>query len=219
MARKSSNVVAFAAWVLSFCLIIQPMPAPAQVLYGSIAGTLSDQSGAALANAHVIVTNPLTGLKREVDGNATGQYTVLNLPDGTYDIVITASGFREFKQTGVVVHAGLITRADATLRIGPTAEKVTVEAAATVLKTENTDVSTELGAVAVENLPTNFYRNFQALLLLAPGAVGDYGFTGAAADTPERAIAIPVKDRKSTRLNSSHSQISYAVFCLKKKYS
>ncbi len=118
MARKSSNVVAFAAWVLSFCLIIQPMPAPAQVLYGSIAGTLSDQSGAALANAHVIVTNPLTGLKREVDGNATGQYTVLNLPDGTYDIVITASGFREFKQTGVVVHAGLITRQHRTWRGG-----------------------------------------------------------------------------------------------------
>jgi len=209
MARKSSNVVAFAAWVLSFCLIIQPMPAPAQVLYGSIAGTLSDQSGAALANAHVIVTNPLTGLKREVDGNATGQYTVLNLPDGTYDIVITASGFREFKQTGVVVHAGLITRADATLRIGPTAEKVTVEAAATVLKTENTDVSTELGAVAVENLPTNFYRNFQALLLLAPGAVGDYGFTGAAADTPERAIAIPVNgldpSSNSTRIDGAQS--------------
>src|SRR5437870_13681768 len=88
MARKSSNVVAFAAWVLSFCLTIQPLPAPAQVLYGSIAGTLTDQSGAALANAHLIVTNPLTGLKREVDVNATGQYTALNLPDGTYDIVI-----------------------------------------------------------------------------------------------------------------------------------
>ena len=198
-----------AAWVLSFCLTIQPSPAPAQVLYGSIDGTLTDQSGAALANAHVTVTNPLTGLKREVDANAAGQYTVPNLPDGTYDIVITASGFREFKQTGVVVHAGLITRADATLRVGPTAEHVTVEAAATVLKTENTDVSTELGTVAVENLPTNFYRNFQALLLLAPGAVGDYGFTGAAADTPERAIAIPVNgldpSSNSTRIDGAQS--------------
>ena len=153
MARKSSNLVVLAAWVLSFCLVIQPLPAPAQVLYGSIAGTLTDPSGAALPNTHVTVTNPLTGLKREVDGSALGQYTVPNLPDGTYAIVITASGFREFKQTGVVVHAGLITRADATLRVGPTAEQVTVEAPATVLKTENTDVSTELGTVAVENLP------------------------------------------------------------------
>src|SRR5437870_12375648 len=111
MARKSSNVVAFAAWVLSFCLIIQPMPAPAQVLYGSIAGALSDQSGAALANAHVIVTNPLTGLKREVDGSARGQYTALNLPDGTYHIVTTASPFRECNQTAVRVPGGLLTRA------------------------------------------------------------------------------------------------------------
>ena len=126
MARKSSNLVVLAAWVLSFCLVIQPLPAPAQVLYGSIAGTLTDPSGAALPNTHVTVTNPLTGLKREVDGSALGQYTVPNLPDGTYAIVITASGFREFKQTGVVVHAGLITRADATLRVGPTAEQVTV---------------------------------------------------------------------------------------------
>ena len=209
MARRSSNVVVLAAWVLSFCLIMQPLPASGQVLYGSMAGTLTDQSGAALASAHITVTNPLTGLKREVDVSATGQYTVQNLPDGTYDIVITASGFREFKQTGVVVHAGVITRADATLKVGPTAEEVTVEAAATVLKTENTDVSTELGTVAVENLPTNFYRNFQALLLLAPGAVGDYGFTGAAADTPERAIAIPVNgldpSSNSTRIDGAQS--------------
>src|SRR2546430_13726975 len=65
MARKSSNLVVLAAWVLSFCLVIQPLPAPAQVLYGSIAGTLTDPSGAALPNTHVTVTNPLTGLKRE----------------------------------------------------------------------------------------------------------------------------------------------------------
>jgi hypothetical protein len=209
MAPKGSNGVVLATWLLSFCLVIQPLPTPAQVLYGSIAGTLTDQSGAALANAHVIVTNPLTGLKREVDANATGLYTVPNLPDGIYNLTVTASGFREYKQTGIEVHAGVITRADATLKVGPTAEEVTVEAAATVLKTENTDVSTELGTVAVENLPTNFYRNFQALLLLAPGAVGDYGFTGAAADTPERAIAIPVNgldpSSNSTRIDGAQS--------------
>jgi hypothetical protein len=209
MTRTSSKVLvcAISVAVLAACPAVQPIAA--QVLYGSIVGTIADQTGAALPNAHVTVTNPLTGVKREVEANATGQYTVPNLPEGTYNVAVSAPGFKEYNQIGIVVHAGVIARADATLHVGPTSQQVTVEAEAAMLKTENTDVSMELGTVAIQNLPTNFYRNFQALLLLAPGAVGDYGFTGAVADTPERAIAIPMNgmdpSSNSTRIDGAQS--------------
>jgi len=52
----------------------------AQVLYGSIVGTVSDQTGAVVPGAHVTVVNPLTGLKRETDTNTAGQYMIPIFP-------------------------------------------------------------------------------------------------------------------------------------------
>ena len=181
----------------------------AQVLYGSIVGTVSDQTGAVVPGAHVTVVNPLTGLKRETDTNTAGQYMIPNLPEGSYDLTVSAKGFKESSQTNIAVRLGSIVRADMSLEVGAMTQEVTVQASAAQLQTEKSDVSTQLGTIPVENLPTGFYRNFQSLMLLVPGAADNLGTTGALADTPERALAIPMNGMdpasNSTRIDGAQS--------------
>ena len=68
--------------------------ASAQVLYGSVTGTVTDQSGAVVPAAQIIITNESTSLKREATTDASGQYRILDLPEGTYTITVTATGFQ-----------------------------------------------------------------------------------------------------------------------------
>jgi hypothetical protein len=195
------------AFGLSASLAVQPLKA--QVLYGTVVGTVTDQSGAVVPGAHITLTNPLTGLKREVDSDAAGMYAVPNLPEGAYDLTATATGFGPLTQKGVQVTIGAIVRVDLTLQVGPVTQEVTVSATAAVLQTEKSDVSTRLSTVATQNLPLGFYRNYQYLMLLAPGAAEDQGTTGALADTPERAIAVPMNGlspaSNSTRIDGAQS--------------
>ena len=200
-------LLSFLALSLSATLIVKPLKA--QVLYGSILGTVTDPNGAVLPAAHITVVNPKTGLKREADSDSAGLYAIPNLPEGTYDLTASAKGFKEYKQTGVDVGVGAAVRIDFKMEVGQVNQEVTVSSSAAVLQTTKAEVSTSLGTVPIENLPTGLYRNFQSLVLLTPGAVDNYGFTGAVADTPERAIAIPINGMdpafNSTRIDGAQS--------------
>jgi hypothetical protein len=194
---------------LAFCACLLSERLYAQVLYGSVVGTVTDPSGALIPGTHVTISSPLTGIKREADTGSGGSYTVPNLPEGTYDMEVTASGFRPFRTTGLLVKVGAVVRQDVQLQVGSTTQEITVQAGAALLQTEKSEVSTSLSTVPVENLPTGFYRNYQALLLLVPGAADNLGMTGALADTPERALAIPINGMdpasNSTRIDGAQS--------------
>lgn len=181
----------------------------AQVLYGSVVGTVTDQTGAVVPGAHITITNPLTGLKRETSADGTGSYNIPNLPDGAYDLSASATGFRPLTQKGVQVRVGSIVCVDLSLQVGAVTAEVTVTAAGAVLQTEKSEVSTRLSTVTTQNLPLGFYRNYQFLQLLVPGAAESQGTTGALADTPERAIAVPINGlspaSNSTRIDGAQS--------------
>src|SRR5260370_1277522 len=68
--------------------------ASAQVLYGSIVGTVTDPTGSVISKAGVTVTNTLTGLSRQASADEAGYYSIPNLPPGTYDVAVSASGFK-----------------------------------------------------------------------------------------------------------------------------
>ena len=87
-------------------------PVSAQILYGSIVGTVTDQSGAAVPNANAKITSRATGLTRDTKTNALGLYRFLDLPAGAYDVEITASGFRPYTQTGVGITINSVNRVD-----------------------------------------------------------------------------------------------------------
>jgi len=179
----------------------------AQVLYGSVIGTVTDQSGAVVQKAHVVVTNRATGVQRETDADENGHYRITDLPPGEYDLKVTASGFKPLTQTGLRVGANTVTAADAGLQVGAMTDQVTVEASAVTLQTEKSDVHTEIPTTAIVNLPLNQYRNYQTLINLVPGATPGV-FQNAIADTPERALSTNIN---GTNRNNNNTRVDGAA--------
>ncbi|MCZ2155958.1 MAG: TonB-dependent receptor [Bryobacterales bacterium] len=180
---------------LLIILGIAPMAASAQVLYGSVVGTVTDKSGAVIAGATVTVKNTATSLTRQTSTNQTGYFVVPNLLEGTYDVTISAPGFKTVTQQGVNVSINTVTRADHSLEVGEVTESVTVEANAAVLQTTKTDVSTNLESQAVESLPLGGYRNYQSLMNLVPGAT-PVAFQNAVIDTPQRDLTTNINGQE-----------------------
>jgi hypothetical protein len=98
------------------------------------------------------------------------------------------------KRTGVDVAIGQVNAQDVQLEVGAVTQEVTVQATAMVLQTEKADVHTTVSSFAIENLPTDPYRNFQTTALLTPGVFSDSQITrsypNSYADTPDRSLNI-----------------------------
>jgi len=194
-------------FALSFLVFGYIRRADAQVLYGSVTGTVTDQSGAGVPKAHVVVTNHGTGVKREADADDTGHYTITDVPPGEYDLKVTASGFKPLTQTNLAVAANTLSNGDAKLQVGAVSEQVTVEASAVTLQTEKTDLHTELTEKAILDMPLNQYRNYQTLINLVPGATPGV-FQNAIADTPERALSTNIN---GTNRNNNNTRVDGAT--------
>ena len=171
----------------------------AQVLYGSIVGTVTDQSNAVVTNAAVTATDTSTGLSRKVETDRAGYYSIPNLPQGNYDLSIGATGLRPLTQKGVNVLINNATRVDIRLEVGAVNQSITVEASAALLQTTKSDVNVNLEARAIGNLPLSNYRNYQSLMNLVPGAT-PVRFQNAVIDTPQRDLTTNVngQDRGDT---------------------
>ena len=85
--------------------------------------------------------------------SATGNYTIAQLPAGTYDLTVTVTGFKKFIRTGLTVEVAGTLRVDATLEVGSASESVTVTEAATLLKTEGGEVSANIATSTLDDLP------------------------------------------------------------------
>jgi hypothetical protein len=159
--------------------------ASAQVLYGSLVGTVTDPANAIVPRAVVTVKNGATGLSREVNADENGYFSIPNLPEGSYDVSVSAPGFKVLTQKNVNVQINNVTRADLSLQVGAVTDSVTVEASAVALQTTKTDVNVNLESKEISNLPLSGYRNFQSLVNLVPGAT-PVRFQNAVIDTPQR---------------------------------
>src|SRR5258708_14955656 len=181
-------------------------PVSAQVLYGSAVGTVLDQSGAVVAGASVTMTDKGTGAVRETKVDSEGRYIFSNLLPGSFDLKVTATGFRTFTQTGVEITINNVTRVGIRLELGQLTEQVTVEALAGALQTDKSDVHTEITSRAVENLPLSSYRNFQSLINLVPGAT-PANFQNSVGAAPARALTTNVngtaRDNNNARVDGA----------------
>jgi len=126
---------------------------------GVITGAVLDQAGAVVPNANVVARNTETGAQYETQTTATGNYTLSQLPAGSYDLSVEAAGFNKFVQQGIRVFVARTERVDVTLRVGGTTESITVSADASLLKTENAEQSTTIGVEKLDELPLNFGAN------------------------------------------------------------
>jgi len=205
LRRLWKVVVLLAVSILLTGAVAQPLPA--QVLFGSVSGTITDQSGAGVPKAHVTLINKATNVQKEGDTDESGHYIITDVPPGSYDLKITASGFKPLTQTNLTVAANTVMNGDAKLQVGAVSEQVTVEASTVTLQTEKTDVHTELTSEAILDMPLNQYRNFQTLINLVPGATPGV-FQNAIADTPERALSTNIN---GTNRNNNNTRVDGAA--------
>jgi hypothetical protein len=163
----------------------------AQAVYGSINGTVTDNTGAVVPNATITVTDISKGTSVSVKSNASGEYLVEHLIPDTYDVKVDAQGFATFEATGVLVEADTSPKIDAPLKIGAATQTVNVSAdTIPELKTDRADVATEFTTKEVEDLPIPD-RNFANLQLLLPGAQS-LSWNHAADENPQASKQIQV---------------------------
>jgi len=166
------------------CAVWAPPKASGQAVFGSILGTVTDPSGAAVANAKVTVINQRKGTTDETKTNESGNYTVTHLIPDTYTVRIEGPGFKglEFKDISLSADSGV--RVDGQFQIGSTSEQVEVTAESPQLKTDREDVAIEFNAKYVEDLPV-LNRNFTSFELLSPGTQKLVGWSHAATENPQ----------------------------------
>src|SRR5580693_5425977 len=146
----------------------------AQSTGGRIRGTVSDPSGGAVVGATVTLINEATNVSRDVDTGTNGDYLLIEVPVGSYEIDVTQQGFKKYVRKGVALDLNEVISVDITLQLGTTAETVEVTGAPPVVDT----TSTQLGAVVNERastqLPLN-QRDVYQLLQLQPGVQSQLG--------------------------------------------
>lgn len=168
-------------FAIALLIAIVPFSAFAQSSNGSISGTATDSTGAFLPGVTITAVNTATGLSRTSVTNSAGHFEIPLLPPGTYSVSSELSGFQPTKYDRIVVNVGSDSTVNFKLKQG-VSESVTVTAAAPLVDTTKSEVSSVVGEKAIENLPTNG-RNFIDFVLTTPGVVrdvrlGDISFAG-----------------------------------------
>ncbi|MBI5281042.1 MAG: TonB-dependent receptor [Candidatus Solibacter usitatus] len=178
--------------------------AQAQVLYGTVVGTVRDSSLAVVPGAGITLTNQETNQTRTATASAVGEFLFTNVLPGAYTLSIKAQGLQPFSLRDVQVTINTVARVDVELNVGQVTEAVTVSASASVLQADKADVHVELGAREVTSLPLTQYRNYQSLIDLVPGSTPSQ-LQNALSDTPARALSTningTVRSNSNTRVD------------------
>jgi hypothetical protein len=150
----------------------------AQSTYGSISGTITDSSGAAVPGAEVTLTNLSTSEKRVQISGDDGHFTFVNLYQGQYRIGIEKAGFKRSTRPNVVVQVQQDTRVDTTLAVGQVSETIEVTAETPLLQTESASLGQVVEQRKADELPLNG-RNIFNLITVSPAAVAQGGSGGS----------------------------------------
>ena len=167
--KRATHLVAFPVALFSICL-----PLFSQGNQGTIQGGVFDQSGGAIAGATVTIIDTSRGLQRTLKTDSAGAYIAANVTPGTYAVRGEAMGFQGLERSNVVVEVGQNVRVDLTLQPGATTQTITVTSEAPAVDTTDSTLGGTVNNQQINDLPLNG-RNFQRLLLLRPGVVGDVG--------------------------------------------
>jgi hypothetical protein len=154
--------------VLCLVLTAWVLPASAQLYAGSIAGTVTDPSGAVVVAAHVTATDVDKGFKFLGTTDGAGRYLLRNIPPGRYGVSVEAPNFESERKTGIVIAVTQNATVDFTLKIGAASQTIEVQAQHVELQTEDAVTGQVVNRTFVNDLPL-LDRNFSNLAYLAPG--------------------------------------------------
>jgi hypothetical protein len=158
--------------LLAAVLILALTPAAlwGQNVYGTIAGTVTDSSGAAIGNTNVVLVNLDNNEKHNIATDASGNYAFVNILPGNYRIEAEKSGFKKFVRQPIVVQIESGLKVDVVLQVGAQSETVEVSGEAPLLQPETNSLGQVIEQRSVTELPLNG-RNPLALMQLVPGIV------------------------------------------------
>src|ERR1700743_1675656 len=156
---RNTCSTALALVVITFLLCSSARSALAQAIYGTISGTVTDATGAAVPNATVTVIDIAKGTTKTVQSGSDGFYTVNQLIPDSYSVKATATNFTPAENNGVTVAADTTQTVNLQVTVGGASQTVTVTSEAPALKTDRADVGQVLDERQIQNLP-NLDRNF-----------------------------------------------------------
>src|SRR6185312_9291860 len=181
--RGACQKIRILAYSLLAVLLSIPLGLQAQQYSGTINGTVTDTTGAAIPGATVTVTNTGTQAKVTQTSNGAGEFTFAQLPVGTYEVQVSQGNFKDFVETGVVVHTSSTTAVPVVMQVGSKAQTVTVQANAIQVQTTSAAIGEVVSSTQVHELPLNG-ENFVGLTQLSPGVSAAQGsnFVGKGLD-------------------------------------
>lgn len=166
-ATNLTRVLQLLACALVLLLAI-PFAANAQQYSGTVTGTVTDPSGAAVAGAEVTISSASTGVSSTAMTSDLGVFSFAQLTAGSYEVHVKHASFKEFIAKGVEVHVSTVTEVNAKLELGAASEMVTVEASDVQVQTTSAAVGEVVEGTQVRELPLNG-ENFMGLVTLSPG--------------------------------------------------
>jgi hypothetical protein len=178
MQHLRSKIFTIHSLLLLMLLFAGGLTAAAQNFRGSINGTVTDKTGAALSNASVTVTDVNTGATHNTVSSSSGEFAFEDLPVGTYTITVTASGFSTGKYDKIPVSAGTPYTLPVSLAVSTSAQTVEVDASSVALDTTSASLITDIPSQVVNDAPSNG-RDFTQFIQYTPGFAG-YSVGGGA---------------------------------------
>jgi hypothetical protein len=148
---------------------------------GTVAGTVTDQSGAAVIGATVTLTDMATNAERTATTNETGRYIFANVVPGTYNVTISKSGFRATKFVKQEVTVGTALTLNASMELGSVSQTVEVTATGAELQSLNATVGSTVAGDLLQSMPT-IGRDSSTFVTLQPGVSPDGSVAGAVVD-------------------------------------
>jgi Carboxypeptidase regulatory-like domain len=145
-------------------------PAWGQEVTSAIVGTITDPSGAPIANATVTATDTERGIVRTAKTTDSGGYNITRLAPGTYELKVTATGFQTSVHQAFTLVLNQTARVDTQMQVGQVSETVEVTGTAPVLQSQTTEVGSVIDARTSDALPLAT-RNYVQLTLLTPGVI------------------------------------------------
>ena len=155
-------------------------PAQAQVTaIAQVSGTVSDPSGAAVANAKVLMTETDKTATRTATTDASGRYVFPELPVGPYRLEVNAPGFKQYVQSGIVLVVNNNIEINVAMQVGAISEEVQVSAEASQVETKETSVASVIDQQRISELPLNNRQPTQLIITLGTSVYADSGDTGS----------------------------------------
>jgi Carboxypeptidase regulatory-like domain len=160
--RKASAVLALA--------VLSIGAAYSQAVNGTLLGSVTDSSGAVVANAKVTITETNTNISHTAITNESGNYTFGDLPPGRYAVLVEQTGFKKENRRDIDLLVDSTVRVNVSLQPGSITETVEVTGAAPILQTDSAGTGVKMDLLQTATLPLiSSNRNFQSLLNLIPG--------------------------------------------------